>query len=250
MPDGTWLVTGRKIWISRLTEAAVFLVFFRDPDGRLAAAAVAAAEPGLRRELIAPSGLAGWTWGRLDLNAVPVRPEDRLHGDGMTLLRHHFASYRPLVTATALGGAAAVFDTVTATLAGRQATGDLPDLRDCALVTIGRAHARLVTALLGAVAASHRAEGGDRRAEMWAGAMKAHGIDIANQASSELALLMGASAFRADCQVAKTRRDLAGLLYADGIHDSLYRAAGKHHTAADTAVSEPRGLPESAPMTA
>ena len=80
--------------------------------------------------------------------------------------------------------------------------------------------------------------------------MKAHGIDIANQASSELALLMGASAFRADCQVAKTRRDLAGLLYADGIHDSLYRAAGKRHTAPDTAVSEPRGLPESAPMTA
>ena len=39
----------------------------------------------------------------------------------------------------------------------------------------------------------------------------------------------GAAGFRADSQIAKTRRDLNGLLYADGIHDSLYRAAGKHH---------------------
>lgn len=106
--DGTWLVSGRKTWISRLTEAAVFVVFFRDPGGRLAVATVDATEPGLRREPIPPTGLAGWTWGILDLDSVPVRPEDVLHGDGMALLRHHFAGYRPLVTATALGGAAAV----------------------------------------------------------------------------------------------------------------------------------------------
>lgn len=42
----------------------------------------------------------------------------------------------------------------------------------------------------------------------------------------------GATSFRADSLIAKTRRDLNGLLYADGIHNSLYRATGKHHTAA------------------
>ncbi|WP_235039433.1 acyl-CoA dehydrogenase family protein [Kibdelosporangium aridum] len=30
-PDGTWQVNGRKTWISRLVEASVFIVFFRDP---------------------------------------------------------------------------------------------------------------------------------------------------------------------------------------------------------------------------
>ncbi len=58
--------------------------------------------------------------------------------------------------------------------------------------------------------------------------MKAHGNGSANQAAAELALLVGAAGFRADCQIAKTRRDLNGLPYADGIRDSLYRAAGKH----------------------
>lgn len=243
-PDGTWLVTGRKTWISRLTEAALFVVFFRAPNGRLTAATVDATEPGLHREEIPPTGLAGWTWGVLDLDAVPVRPTDVLHGDGMALLREHFAGYRPLVTATALGGAAAVFDTVTATLSGRQETGDLPRLRDSALVTVGRAHAQLVTALLGTVVASHLAETGHGDAERWGAATKAHGIDTANQTAAELALLLGAAGFRADCQIAKVRRDLNGLLYADGIHDSLYRTAGKHHTAPDTQVPAPRGTAE------
>ena len=37
----------------------------------------------------------------------------------------------------------------------------------------------------------------------------------------------GAPGFAADSQLAKARRDLNGLLYADGIDDSLYRAVGR-----------------------
>ncbi|RAS59007.1 cyclohexanecarboxyl-CoA dehydrogenase [Lentzea atacamensis] len=255
-PDGTWKVTGRKSWISRLTEAAVFVLFFRTPDGGLAAAAVDATQPGLHRQPIPPTGLAGWTWGVLDLDEVKIRQEDVLHGDGMLLLREHFAGYRPLVTATALGGAAAVFDAVTARLSARQAAGDLHRLRDSALITLGRTHVQLATALLGAVTASYLAEGGHPAAELWGAATKAHGIDTANSATAELALLLGASGFRADCRTAKTRRDLGGLLYADGIHDSLYRTAGKQHTATKdsagdvTAVPAPRDRPASVAMTA
>ncbi|MGH3695197.1 MAG: acyl-CoA dehydrogenase family protein [Pseudonocardiaceae bacterium] len=243
-PDGTWLVTGRKTWISRLTEAAVFVVFFRAPDGDLAAAAIDATDPGLHRQLIPPTGLAGWTWGVLDFVAVAIHPTDVLIGEGMMVLREHLAGYRPLVTATALGGAAAVFDAVTTTLAIRHTTGDLSRLGDSALVTIGRAHAQLVTALLGAVLGSHLATIDHDHAEPWAAAMKAHGVDTANYTTAELALLLGATGFRADSPIAKVRRDLAGLLYADGIHDSLYRAAGKNHTASPgTAVRHPRGRP-------
>lgn len=250
-PDGTWLVTGRKTWISRLNEAAVFVLFFRTPDGRLAAAAVDAAEEGLRRQPIPPTGLAGWAWGVLELDAVPIRQDDVLYGSGMRLLRRHFAGYRPLVTATALGGAAAVFDTVTTKLSTRQSTGELPRLRDSALMTLGRAHVQLATALLGTVMAANLAEAGSAEAELWGAATKAHGVDVANATVAELALLLGASGFRADCQTAKTRRDLSGLLYADGIHDSLYRAAGKHHIAGvNTTVPVPRGRVESVARTA
>ncbi|HEV8557900.1 MAG TPA: acyl-CoA dehydrogenase family protein [Actinophytocola sp.] len=157
----------------------------------------------------------------------------------MTLLREHFAAYRPLVTATALGGAAAVFDTVTTVLSGRQAAGDLPWLRDSALITLGHAHAQLTTALLGTAAAAHLADSGFDQAETWSCAMKAHGIDTAYRAVAELGLLLGATGYRADSPVAKTHRDLGGLLYADGIHDSLYRTAGKHHTASGSPFRHP-----------
>jgi alkylation response protein AidB-like acyl-CoA dehydrogenase len=240
-PDGTWLVTGRKTWISRLTEAAAFVVFFRNPAGHLTAALVDAAEPGLRREPVAPTGLAGWTWGILDLDAVPVRPNhDVLPGDGMALLREHFAVYRPLVTATALGGAAAVFDSTAHALGDRQAIDELPRLRDSALITLGHAHIQLVTALLGTATAAHLASTGFEHAETWSCAMKAHGIDTAHRVVAELALLLGAAGYRADSPIAKTHRDLGGLLYADGIHDSLYRTAGKHHTAFQLPVPRPR----------
>jgi hypothetical protein len=110
---------------------------------------------------------------------------------------------------------------------------------------------QVLRTLFGAVLASRLAEAGHEDAELWGAAMKAHGIDTANQATAELALLVGAAGIRADCQIAKTRRDLNGLLYADGIHDSLYRAAGKHHTAGEsTAVPAPRSRPASVPMTA
>ncbi|MFD1145639.1 acyl-CoA dehydrogenase family protein [Saccharothrix hoggarensis] len=168
------------------------------------------------------------------------------------MLREHFAGYRPLVTATALGAAAAVFDTVTAGLTARRAAGDLARLRDSALVTLGRTHARLVTALLGSTVASHLADAGHDDAEPWGAAMKAHGVDTADSITAELALLLGAAGFRADCRTAKTRRDLGGLLYADGIHDSLFRAAGKHHTGRgdNSVIPTPRPRPESVPTAA
>jgi alkylation response protein AidB-like acyl-CoA dehydrogenase len=229
--DGTWRLSGHKTWISRLTEASVFLVFFRAPDGRLAAAAVDATDPGLRRHPIPPVGLAGWSWGLLDFDAVTVHPADMLTADGMAMLRSHLAYYRPLITVTALAGAAAVFDAVTATLAARRIAGDPPRIRDSALIAIGRTHAQLFTALLGAVMAAHLADTGHVYAESCSAATKAHGVDTAHQAVAELALLLGATGFQAASPIAKTRRDLIGLLYADGIHDSLYRAAGKHHIA-------------------
>ncbi len=229
---GTWAVTGTKTWISRLTEAAVFCVFFTDPGGRLCAAVIDAASPGLARRPIAPAGLSGWAWGELRLHAVTVRPCDILGepGEGMRLLREHFARYRPLVAATALGAAAGVHDHTTARLDARRQAGTITGPRDNALITLGRTYIQINAALLAALTAQRLAEAHSPLAQLWGCAAKAHGTDAAYETASELALLTGAAGFTADSGTAKARRDLNALLHADGIHDSLYRSAGRSLT--------------------
>lgn len=227
--DGTWAVTGMKTWISRLTEAAVFCLFFADPDGEICVAAVDARSEGLTRVPLVPAGLSGWTWGELHLNEVRVRPDDIIGqpGTGMRLLREHFAGYRPLVTATALGAAAGCHDRTVAALEARRRSGNITSLRDNVLITVGRSYAEINAALLAACHAATLTESGSPLAARWGCSAKAYGVDAAYRAVSELALLAGASGFVAGCATAKAVRDLNALLYADGIHDSLYRAAGR-----------------------
>lgn len=228
-PGGGWKVTGTKTWISRLTEAVIFCVFFTNPAGQLTAAAVDAASPGMDRTPVIPAGLSGWAWGELHLDAVHVRQCDILGepGDGVRLLKDHFARYRPLVAATALGASAGVHDHVSARLEQRRQTGTITSLRDNALITLGRTYAAINAALLSVVTAQRLAETGDPSAHLWGCAVKAHGVDVAYQAACELTLLAGAAGFAAESRTAKACRDLNALLYADGIHDSLYRSAGR-----------------------
>ena len=240
--DGTWTVTGMKTWISRLAEAAVFCLFFAGPDGEMSVAAVDARSEGLTRVPLVPAGLSGWTWGELHLNEVPICPKDIIGqpGTGMRLLREHFAGYRPLVTAIALGAAAGCHDRTVAILEARRRSGNITSLRDNALITIGRSYAEINAALLAACHAVTLAESGSPLAASWGCAVKAYGVDAAYRAVSELALLAGASGFVAGSATAKAVRDLNALLYADGIHDSLYRAAGRALTAPAAAVRIPR----------
>jgi len=228
-PDGAWTVTGTKTWISRLNEAAVFAIFFKDPAGRLTAGVVDAADPGLERRPVMPCGLSGWAWGELRLHDLQIQPGDILGrpGEGMALLRSHFAHYRPLVAATALGVAAAVYDTVTDLLGDRWTAGTISRPRDNALIALGRAYAQISAALLAALTAQHLAETGDHRAEMWGCSAKAHAVDTANAAVADLAPLAGAGGCVVGSSLEKAARDLRALQYADGIHDSLYRAAGR-----------------------
>jgi alkylation response protein AidB-like acyl-CoA dehydrogenase len=231
--DGSWAVSGTKSWISRLDEAAVFCVFFKDPAGRLTGGGVDAGAAGLCRRPVTPAGLSGWAWGELHLDGVRLQRRDIVArpGKGMDLLREHFAQYRPLVAATALGAAAAACDSVAARLDTRRKAGFITGLRDNALITLGRAYAQISAAMLAALTAQRLSQAGDERAELWGCAAKAHGVDVAYAAASELSLLAGARRFAADSQLAKARRDLNGLLYADGIHDSLYRTVGRGLTA-------------------
>jgi len=120
---------------------------------------------------------------------------------------------------------------VAAHLDTRRKAGFITGPRDNALITLGRAYAQINAAMLATLTAQRLSQARDERAELWACAAKAHGVDVAYAAASELALLADAPGFAADSQLAKARRDLNRLLYADGIHDSLYRAVGRTLTA-------------------
>jgi alkylation response protein AidB-like acyl-CoA dehydrogenase len=227
--DGRWRVSGEKCWVSRLVESAGFVVFFRDPDSRITAAVIDAADRGLAREVIAPFGLGGWTWGVLRLRDVPVNPATDLlgrAGDGLAVFRRHFVRFRPLVTATALGTAAGVHTLVADALAARHKVGVLPQIRDNALITLGRTYAEITAALLAAITTSRLAATKHPHADLAARVGKAAGVDAAHRAVTDLAPLVGACGFQQASPIAKARADLTGLLYADGMHDSLYRSGG------------------------
>jgi alkylation response protein AidB-like acyl-CoA dehydrogenase len=226
---GGWHLIGEKTWISRLVEASVFVVFARVDCDRIAAVVVDAKAPRIHREREQPTGLRGWSWGRLVFDRVPVGAADLLSRpdrDGLVVFAEHFAHYRPVVTATALGAAAAAHDTVVAHLAYRQHRGEIGRVRDHALITIGRAHAQINSGLLATLHTQRLAAAGHSAASLWARGTKALGVDLARSATDELAVLMGAVGFTAEHHLQKTRRDLDALRYADGMHDSLNRSAG------------------------
>lgn len=227
--DGRWLISGEKCWVSRLVESTGFVVFFRDPDSQVSAAVIDAADCGLEREAIEPFGLGGWSWGVLRLHDVPIDPATDLvgpAGGGLDVFRRHFARFRPLVTATALGTAAGVHTFVTDALAARRKVGVLPRIRDNALITLGRTHAEITAALLAAITTSRLAAAEHPHADLAARVGKAAGVDTAHRAVNDLAPLLGACGFQQASPIAKARADLTGLLYADGVHDSLYRSGG------------------------
>src|ERR1035441_8335201 len=85
----------------------------------------------------------------------------------------------------------------------RWKAGFISGPRDNALITLGRAYAQINAAMLAALTAQRLSQAGDERAELWGCAAKAHGVDVAYTAASELALLAGAPGFAADSPLAR-----------------------------------------------
>ncbi len=237
-PGGAWRVTGEKNWISRLTEASGFIVFFTSDHGH-GAAVVPADAPGLTRTLIRPAGLAGWSWGLMHLADVHVGPEDLIGeiGAGLKVFKEHFTVFRPLVTATALGAAAGVHATVTGILTARLTCGILPHLRDTALVRLGETHAQITAALLHTLGGIRLAETSSPHADLHTRTGKAVGAAVASRTAHDLALLIGAAGFHDEHRLTKARRDLEALLLADGIGDELLRSAGRILTSPATGTA-------------
>ena len=229
--DGGRLLSGQKTYISRIAEAAVFVVFFRrEGEGGLEAAVVPADAEGVHHTPLRQDGLRGWSWGRLEFDSVHVPAEDLLIADdigGQALFTRHFDYYRPMVALTALGGAAAAFDTTLATLRERMRRKRIRRPLDSSLEELGRSFIQLQSATLAGVAAVNSVKHEDPLASAWARTAKAHGVETAYRSVEKLQLLNGASSFERGTALNKVLHDLRGYMYADGIHDAMLQSAGR-----------------------
>jgi len=228
--DGRWSLSGEKFWISRLSESCVFVVFFKTENHtQVSAALIDALSQGITWEKFDSIGLHGWSWGRLQFENVTFNETDFLapENDGLSVFRNHFLYYRPMIAATALGGAAAVFDNVVNQIQAKIDSHTIRECKDSTLEALARSYVTIHSSLLSAMVAQKLVSAGAPLASAWSRAVKAHSVDNAYRIVSDLASLAGARSYQTHDKLNKVQRDLQGFLYADGIHDALYRAAGR-----------------------
>lgn len=223
-------LSGEKVYISRLKEASVFVVFFKfEQDESLSAALIKPSRKGFRTEIWESMGLRGWSWGKVIFENVSITNQDVLgaRGQGVEIFKEHFVYYRPMVAMTTLGVAAAVLDQAMAHIHIRISKKDIAIPRDTALEKIADHYAGINAAMLSTLCAIVQSVENTAHSSLWSRSGKAWSVEQAYNAVSDSALLMGAIAFKADHFVAKALCDLRGFLLADGIHDALRRSAGR-----------------------
>ncbi|OGY54930.1 MAG: hypothetical protein A3A24_03325 [Candidatus Buchananbacteria bacterium RIFCSPLOWO2_01_FULL_46_12] len=227
---GKHLLSGEKVYISRIKEAAVFIVFFKfEKDETLSAALIDIARKGVAIETWEPMGLRGWSWGKVVFENTPLTELEVLgaRGQGTAIFKEHFVYYRPMVAMTTLGVAAAVLDRTMDHINQRRARRDIAEPRDTCLESVGHHCAAINAGILSALCAVVQNVENSPNSSLWSRMTKAWSVEQAYHTVSELALFMGAAAFRNDHFVAKALGDLRGFFFADGVHDGLRRSVGR-----------------------
>lgn len=224
------LLSGTKSWISRLEEASLMVCFFRfTNDGSISAALIEPNRPGVTIQNTKPSGLDGWSWGRVFFDNVHLTDQDILGSreNGLNIFKEHFMYYRPMVAMTALGAAASVLDKLLKHINVRVSEREIQQPRDSTLESIATHYAGINAGILLALCATIQHSENTSYSSLWSRIGKAWSVDHAYKAVSDLSIFMGASSFQHNSFNAKALRDLRGLLFADGIHDALMRSAGR-----------------------
>jgi alkylation response protein AidB-like acyl-CoA dehydrogenase len=225
-----WVLSGEKCWISRIREAMLFIVFFRiaGTDG-VAAALIDARTPGIFRETLEPAGLHGWSWGQLKFDNAEFLDSDLLGTPetGLEIFREHFMYYRPMVSMTALGGAAAMFDEIMKSLTTKVYVKSDDSVRDSAWEAFGRGFIEIQSAVLSALVTQQLVGLEHGMASLWSRSSKAFGCQTAFNLASRLAIFGGATAYHEQSRTTKILEDLRAFLYADGVIDALFRSAGR-----------------------
>jgi len=223
---GKWRLNGVKCHVSRIEEASMLVVFFKTPtvDG-LSAAVLDAGLQGIRRETMQPSGLAGWSWGRVFFDDVELTTADFLGtgpGDGLGIFHDHFAYFRPMVAAVALGAAARIHDEAMSDLGRRLDERQNDKVSDSTRQLLGRGRHAIESELLYTFRVCATVKASDARALT----VKACAVDRAVCIGEELERILGARGFRKESPVAKAMAALRAFRFADGVSDRLLTSAG------------------------
>ncbi|OGY45171.1 MAG: hypothetical protein A2744_00810 [Candidatus Buchananbacteria bacterium RIFCSPHIGHO2_01_FULL_44_11] len=195
---GKHLLSGEKVYISRIKEAAVFIVFFKfEKDETLSAALIDIARKGVAIETWEPMGLRGWSWGKVVFENTPLTELEVLgaRGQGTAIFKEHFVYYRPMVAMTTLGVAAAVLDRTMDHINQRRARRDIAEPRDTCLESVGHHCAAINAGILSALCAVVQNVENSPNSSLWSRMTKAWSVEQAYHTVSELALFMGAAGF-------------------------------------------------------
>lgn len=217
------VINGAKAWVSRLREAAGYLVFFRDTGSAdIGMALVPRGTRGVQVELRRPGGLLETSWGWLRLTDVRVpRAFAVREADGAKLFREHFTTYRKIAAALVLGAAAAAVDDAVDVMQSRVAAGRYRVIRDTSAEMLARNWARVDSGVGWLLA---RAADPD---EAVAKLVKASAVEVALEAARWCLQATGASGYEAGARAHQRLTDVQAYLFADGAQDALWRSGGR-----------------------
>lgn len=226
-PDAEgYVLNGIKQHVSRVSESSHFIVFAAVPgragEPLITAFLVPADANGVLVEPGRPMGMANVSWGRVHLKDVRVPREHRIGGEGqaISLFVKHFAYWRTMMAAAAVGSAQATVERAIDRMQQRGAFGGpigrFTHLQQGLAENVARL--RMAWLLVQNVAGEFT----DRRWPIFDAAMaKAEALEAAIAATDWCMRVFGAAGYDIDNGIEKRHRDILGLRVADGTTDVL-----------------------------
>ena len=223
--DG-YVLNGTKQHISRIDECTHFIVFAAVRRGghepSITAFLVPRQSPGIKIELMQPSGLRTVSWGKVNFADVKIPRAFRIGGEGQAnaLFRRHFCYWRTMNTALAVGSAQAAIDQAAVWMKERHAFGGPIGRFSHLQQTMAQWIARLRMSWLLVENVTGHIDGHGVPA-VDAAMLKAEAVEVAIGATEWATTVFGGAGYNAATGLEKRHRDLLGLRIADGTTDVL-----------------------------
>jgi alkylation response protein AidB-like acyl-CoA dehydrogenase len=232
--DGGYRLNGHKRFNARLEQATHVIVFAKSAsgnDGRLSVFLLPIETEGLTVESFGAHGLNGNSYGGLILENVLVPDSHRIgeEDDGYKIFNEHFAYWRLMQTAAAIGTAEKALDMMAERLKTREVYGKPIGRFTHLQQPLGQHSTELKMAYsLAKEAARLLDQGRYKEAEKLVCGLKAEGVEIAINAVDAAARAFGGEGYSDRVDIGDRLRDLNGLRIADGTTDAMRSAVVMH----------------------
>lgn len=225
--DGGYLINGAKRYNARLDQASHVIIFTqcaKGPEGKLSVFVLPIETPGLEVERLKAHGLTGNSYGGLKFKDLFV-PDDQLvgeDGEGMSVFADHFAYWRLMQTAAAIGTAERALELMADRLKTREVFGAPIGRFSHLQQPLGQHHTELKMAYsLAKEAAAMMDEGNYEEAYPLVVGLKAEGVEIALKTVDAATRAFGGEGYSDRVDLGDRLRDLNGLRIADGTTDVM-----------------------------